>query len=140
VAAATGEFGGDAWSSSETFLVGFNRSLASLGGVIDTPGHGEGAVLTVSVQLGVEQIVFGGDTIPGTAGALLHTVKGDGNLPLRGTAAGWCRARLSLHGNEASAQTGVEFVSGWVNRDGSDKQDRAPGGRVYLTRTVAPWA
>src|SRR6266545_5494536 len=39
VAAATGEFGGLRWPASETFIFGFNRSEASIGGVLTIPAH-----------------------------------------------------------------------------------------------------
>jgi hypothetical protein len=138
VTAATGEFGGVRWPSSETFIFGFNRSQASIGGVLTLPPHGAGAVLFLSVQLGVDQVLFGGETTPGTASSLLNVIKGDGDLPLRGTAVGWCRARLSFHGAQGSAGASVEFVSEWVNRDGAESHDRAPGGIVNLSTTVAP--
>lgn len=37
VTAATGEFGGIRWPSSETFIFGFNRSQASIGGILTIP-------------------------------------------------------------------------------------------------------
>jgi hypothetical protein len=137
VTAATGGFGLDRWPSSETFIVGFNQSQASIGGVLTIPPHGQGAVLTLSVQLRIEQLLFGGGTTPGSGSSLLDTLKGHDNLPLRGTAVGWSRVGLSLHGAQGSARTSVEFVSEWVNRDGADSDDRAPSGRINLSNTVA---
>lgn len=137
VAAATGEFGVGRWPSSESFILGFNRSQASIGGLLSIPDHAEGAALTVTVELAVEQLVFGGDVLLGTAASLLATYSGDGDLPLRGTAVAWCRTGLSIHGNEGSARTGVEFVSSWQNRDGAKTHDRAPGGIVELTLVAA---
>ena len=137
VTAATGEFGGARWPSSETFIFGFNRSTASIGGVLALPPHGAGAVLTLSVQLAIERVLFGGETTPGTASSLLYVQKGHDDLPLRGTAAGWCHAGLSLHGAEGSTRTSVEFVSEWVNRDGAEQHDRAPNGMITLAKTLA---
>jgi hypothetical protein len=137
VAAATGEFGGVRWPSSDTFILGLNSAGASLGGMLAIPPHDAGAVLTVSVRLRVEQIFFDGSAGPGTAGSLLHVQRGDGDLPLRGTAVGWCRAGLTLNGAAGGARTAFEFVSEWVNRDGMQSTDRAPGGVVPLSLTVA---
>jgi len=137
VAAATGEFGGVRWPASENFIFGLNRAQASIGGVLTIPPHGDGAVLTVSVRLHVEHLLFGGGSTPGTASALLDVFRGDGDLPLRGTAVGYCHAGLSLHGATGSARTAVEFVSKWVNRDGAESEDRAPGGVVHLSKTIA---
>lgn len=137
VAAATGEFGGVRWPPSNAFLVGCNRSQASIEGILAIPAHGQGSVLTVFVQLGVEQILYGGGTISVPASSLLATLQGDGNLPLRGTAVGWCRATLSLHGAQGSTTTSTEFVSKWVNRDGEGGEDHAPGGIINLASTVA---
>ena len=137
VAAATGEFGGVRWPSSYTFILGLNSAEASLGGMLTIPPHDAGAVLTVSVRLQVEQIYFGGNTGPGTAASLLHVQRGDGDLPLRGTAVGWCRAGLTLRGDAGNARTVLEFVSEWSNRDGMQSTDHAPGGVVPLSLTVA---
>lgn len=137
VAAATGEFGGVRWPSSESFIVGFNRSQASIGGLLNIPAHGDGAVLTVSVQLRVEQLVPGGSSVAATASSLLSTFHGnDDDLPLRGTAVGWCRSGLSLHGPQGSARAAVEFVSAWSTLDGEESHDRAPGGLIDLTTTA----
>lgn len=137
VAAATGEFGGVRWPSSDSFLVGFNQARASIGGVLSIPAHDAGSLLFVQLRLCVEQILFGGGTTPGTASSLLSTFRGDGDLPLRGTALGWCDASLSLYGAEGSARAGGTFVSEWVNRDGADSEDSAPGGMVYLATVAA---
>jgi hypothetical protein len=137
VAAVTGEFGGVRWPSSETFIFGFNQARASVGGFLSIPSHPPGAVLVVRIQLCVEQILFGGTTTRGTASSLLHTLRGDGDLPLRGTALGWCDAGVSLHGAVGSARAGGTFVSEWVNRDGADSEDRAPGGVVSLAAIAA---
>ena len=137
IAAATGEFGAERWPSSEAFVFGFNRSLASIGGLLFIPAHGAGAILTVSVQLSIEQLVYGGGILATSAASLLNTFRGDGDLPLRGTALGWARAGLSLHGADGSVRTAVDFVSEWRNRDGSDRDDLAPGGQINLDLTVA---
>jgi hypothetical protein len=137
VAAATGEFGGVRWPSSETFIFGFNQARASIGGFLSIPSHPPGAVLVVRLGICVEQILFGGGTTPGTASSLLHTLRGDGDLPLRGTALGWCDAGLSLYGAAGGARTVGTFVSEWINRDGAESDDRAPGGVVSLTAMAA---
>jgi hypothetical protein len=84
----------------------------------------------------VEYLLSGGIVSPGTASSLLHTVRGDGNLPLRGTALGWGVAGLSLHGVTGSTRTALQFVSEWVNRDGEENIDRAPGGLIRLSKTT----
>ena len=136
VAAATGEYGGVRWPSSESFIFGLNRSRASVGGFLRIPAHAENAVLTVSAHLRVEDIsTNGGVTRPGLS--LLHTIKGNGDLPLRGTAIAWCDASLSLHGASGSIRRGLRFVSRWVNRDGANSTDLAPQGIMNLACTVA---
>lgn len=137
VAAATGAFGLGRWPSSETFLLGFNRSSASIGGVLMIPAHADGAVLSVTVGFAVDQLVYGGGVIPGTGASLLATSQGDGDLPLRGTAVAWGRAGLSFHGEAGSARSSVEFVSSWVNRDGAQTQDGAPSGTFELTQLAS---
>ncbi len=137
LSAVVGEFGLVRWPSSETFIFGWNRSQASIGGLLRIPAHGEGTLLTVSVQLRVENVQFDGSVTLGTASNLLQPIQGDGNLPLRGGALGWCNAGLSLHGATGSARTTLQFVSEWVNRDGADSLDRAPGGVFTLSNTVA---
>jgi hypothetical protein len=135
--AVVGEFGGATWPSSETFIFGWNRSRASLGGVLAIPTHGAGAQLTVTVQILVEQVLYGGSVVLEPASSLLAPIQGDGSLPLRGGAVGWCNAGLSLYGATGSARTSLKFVSEWVNRDGADSVDRAPGGVFTLSNTVA---
>jgi hypothetical protein len=136
LSAVTGEFGLARWPSSETFILGFNRSEASIGGILSIPAHGDGAVLTVSALLRVEHVQFDGSVTPGTAASLLNTIKGDGNLPLRGSAVGWCIAGLSLHGATGSVGTALKFVSEWINRDGGESTDQAAGGYISLANTV----
>lgn len=137
LSAVVGEFGGVRWPSSESFILGWNRSQASIGGVLSIPTHGEGTLLTVTAQLRVEQIQFDGSITPGDASSLLATIHGDGRLPLRGAAVGWCNAGLSLHGANGSARTALKFVSEWANRDGAESIDQAPGGVISLSNTVA---
>jgi hypothetical protein len=110
--------------------------MASLGGLLNVPPHGDFTTLTVTAALRIEELPFGGGAIPGTALSLLHVLKGDGSLPLRGMAVGWCRASLKLHGSQSSSGTGIEFVSAGVNRDGADSKDNAPGGVIRLSKTV----
>src|SRR5215211_2824614 len=65
VTAATGEFGGVRWPSSESFIFGFNQSTASIGGILAIPAHGQGAELILAVHLRIGQLLVGGVTIPG---------------------------------------------------------------------------
>jgi hypothetical protein len=92
----------------------------------------------VRVELQIETIWSHAPVAPGTAGYLIWTHAGDGGLPLRGTAVAWCRAGLTVLGAGGSrSRRSVEFVSGWVNRDGMDLEDRAPGGLVTLSHAAA---
>lgn len=145
IAAATGEFGGVRWPSSEQFILGLNRATATLGGVIDIPqpqgplpALSHGSILTVEVEFSIDYVLFDGTTTPAPgASPLLHALKSSANLPLRGTAVGKGRAGLSLHGSGSSSATGIEFVSAWANRDGSDSEDLTVNGRFTLSHTVA---
>jgi hypothetical protein len=128
VAAVTGEFGGVRYPSAETFILGFNRSQASIGGILTIPPHRDGAILTVNVQLYVENVI--------PPSHLLYTLSGYEDLPLRGTAVGWCSASLSLHGPQGSTTTPIEFVSSWVNRDGMGGDDLLPSGIIPLSSTI----
>jgi hypothetical protein len=128
VAAVTGEFGGVRYPSSETFILGLNRSQASIGGILTIPPHRDGAILTVNVQLAVENVL--------PPSHLLYTLRGYEDLPLRGTAVSWCTASLSLHGPQGSTTTPVEFVSSWANRDGMGGDDLLPSGVIPLNRTI----
>jgi hypothetical protein len=142
VAAVTGALCDGRWPGSQTFLIGFNKSSASIGGVLALPDHGGGTELRVTARLGVERRdnFVGGGWNPQSASYLLSLTQGDGRLPLRGNAVGWCRAGLSLHSSQGSTRSGVEFVSGWVNRDAGDSEDLTVDGRFSLTHNAAPTA
>ena len=134
VAAITGEWNGR-YPSSETFILGFNRSQASIGGVLTLPPHREGATLTIDVELHVENVG------PGYAQliqplSLLNILPGYEDLPLRGTAVSWCTASLSLYGGNGSAATAIDFVSGWANEDGTETDDPLSSGIIPLISTV----
>lgn len=137
VAAAVGQFGGIRWPAEGTFILGVNSAEARIGGLLALPPHGLGTTLSVSVQLQAEYVLFDGSTTPATATSLLPLLRGAGDMPLRGAVAGWARAGLRLHAAGGSSGTSVEFVSKWANRDGSNSQDNAPGGRVNLRHMVA---
>jgi hypothetical protein len=146
VAARAGALNGVRYPGSDEgpFIPPFNQATASIGAAIAIPPHGSpihgpAAVLDVRVELQIEEIWEHAPVVPGTAGHLIWTVAaGDGDLPLRGFALAWCRAGLTLVGAGGTrSRTAVEFVSGWVNRDGMDQEDRAPGGLVTLSHAVA---
>jgi hypothetical protein len=137
VRARTG-WNGERYPSSAQFILGYNKATASLGAPIAIPPHGPAVILDVRVGLQIETIWSNAPVEPGTAAQLIWTHKGNGDLPLRGTAVAWCRAGLTLVGaNGARSGRSVRFVSEWRNRDGQDQEDSAPGGLVTLNHAVA---
>jgi hypothetical protein len=146
VSARAGALNGRRYPTADgtAFIMAFNRATASIGAPIAIPPRGSGPalplprVLRVGVELQIENIWSSAPVAPGTAENLIWTVKGDGDLPLRGNAVAWCRAGLTIVGAGGSAsRMSTEFVSGWANRDGMDLNNRAPGGMVRLSHTVA---
>jgi hypothetical protein len=144
VAARAGALNGVRYPGSEApFFPPLNRATASIGAIIAIPPHGSpihgpATVLDVRVELQIEEIWEHAPVVPGTAGHLIWTVAGDGDLGWRGLATARCSAGLSLLGAGGTRSgTSIEFVSGWVNRDGMDQADHAPGGLVTLSHAVA---
>jgi hypothetical protein len=141
-AARVGVLNGVRYPSSEKFILPLNMATASIGAPIPIPPHGSPAAapayaLDVRVELQIEAIWSTAPVYPGRASDLTWIHPGDGNLPLRGNAAAWCHAGLTLVGSGgSSSRTSIKFVSGWVNRDGMDQEDHAPGGLVTLSHAV----
>jgi hypothetical protein len=123
--------------------LGFNTATAWIAAPIAIPPHGSATsalanILDVRVELQVETVWHNAEVTVGSGADLIWTVAGSGDLPLRGTAVAWCRAGLTLLGAGGTrSRRSIEFVSGWVNRDGMDQEDRAAGGLVTLSHTVA---
>jgi hypothetical protein len=137
VRARTGWLNGERYPSSAQFILGYNTATASIGAPVAIPPHGPAVNLDVRVGLQIETIWENAPVEPGTAAHLIWTHKGNGDLPLRGTAAAWCRAGLTVVGAGGTRSgSSVEFVSEWRNRDGMDQEDRAPGGLVTLNHAV----
>jgi len=132
VAAATGSFEPWFFAPADSFILGFNRSVASIGAVIDIPAHSPSSAIAVSMDLLVENLWPASPPTPADASTLWYIEKGDADLPLRGDAVLWCEAGLSLHGAQSSTRTSVKFVSAWANRDGEASTDLAPNGVVHL--------
>lgn len=135
VAAATGEFGGVRWPSSETFLIGWNRVSASIGGVVRVPPRDYFALLRVTVRIRVERVTLGTRISPED---LIQALPGAHSLPLRGLAIAELRTSLWLHGAQDSAGSGTELASRWATRDVTDSvvagsRDNAPTGLLALT-------
>jgi hypothetical protein len=139
--AATGEVGPEQWPSSETFFFGFNRSQASIGGILTVPPHGQGAVLTVTAELRVEHINALNPANPYSdepASSLAYTIGGDPNLPFGGVALAYCWLGLYLHGAPGSHWTVVDLIDKASSiSDENYVRDSAPGGIIGLINTVA---
>jgi hypothetical protein len=141
-----GALNGQRYPSSDEmpFIMAFNKATAWIGAPVaipphGSPTHGPANILDVTVQLHVEQIWSNlPEPVPGRAADLIWTMAGNGDLPLRGTALAWCRAGLTLHGaNGTRSRRSIGVVSGWVNRDGMEREDSAPEGLVTLNHAVA---
>ncbi len=137
--ARAGSLDGSKYPSSGEFILPLNTVTAWIGAPIAIPQHGTLMVLEVGIQLQIEQIWSSVSyPLPGKASDLLWVEHGNENLPLRGTAVAWCRAGLTLRGrNGAGSRKAIDFVSGWVNRDGMNQRVHAPEGLVRLSHTVA---
>lgn len=135
VAAVTGEYLGYQWPPSETFILDFNQSQATIGGAITIPSGLYGSILKVFVKLQVETLV-GDFALPEPASALLYTSRGDEDLPLRGAAVGWGRVNLTLHSVQGSITSAIDFVTAWANRDGMGGHDYASDGIIQLSTSL----
>lgn len=145
--AATGEYGGRRWPSSETFgFVGFNQSQASLGGILTIPRHVAGAVLIISARLHVERIFCPYPLDPDNctytreaASALAHTLSYiDRTLPFGGVVGAYCYVGLHLYGAQGSIWTVTKIIDELSSvSNPSFVEDRAPDGIINLTNTVA---
>jgi hypothetical protein len=114
----------------------YNDANSHLGSVLTLPAHSAG-LLTVDVQLVIDDLLGGGAPITSFPDQYVYTAPGNENVGINGGSAAWAEASMTLHTANGSSTVAAKVLGKFSAYGSSSAADSETGSTFTLSQTAA---